>query len=331
MAAPRRAPILIHTPPPWRLPEASVTPRARWLDRRAVVRRLGLGLIGAGLAACADDAPPRPADPLATTPEAPPRPPAPRDPRFTADRPLTPERVAARYNNFYEFGTDKDAVWTRVGAFATAPWRLTLAGHCRNPGPIDVDDLLRRLARSRQERVYRFRCVEAWSMVVPWTGVPFAELVRLADPKVEATHVRLVTAMDAAAMPGVAAQPWMPWPYFESLRLDEAVHPLALLATGIYGHPLPRQHGAPLRLVVPWKYGFKSIKSLVRVEFVAGQPRTFWNSLAPNEYDVLGNVDPAVPHPRWSQSTERDIATDERFPTRPYNGYGDQVAGLYVG
>ncbi len=316
----------VHTPPPWRLPERQVTPESAWLDRRRFVASLGLGALG--LAGCEG----RPAgQPLETAPKTATSGlyPAKRNPAYAVDRPLTEARVAATYNNFYEFGTDKSAVWRRVGDFAIRPWTVTFGGLCRNPGPVRFEDLVRRMAL--EERVYRFRCVEAWAMVVPWSGFPLADLVALADPAPEARWVRFVTAHVPRQMPGAAEQAWFPWPYHEALALAEARNPLAFVATGIYGRELPKQHGAPLRLVVPWKYGFKNIKSVVRVDFVAKPPRTFWNSLAPDEYDLAGNVDPRVPHPRWSQATERMIGTGERRPTLLYNGYGDQVAGLYRG
>lgn len=321
----------IHVRPRWWLPEGAVTPESAWLDRRRFARALGLGAIAAALPACSDTPNDGPDSPLETTPSTattglyPP----PRNPAYVADRPLTAERVAASYNNFYEMTTDKSAVWRVSGTLTIRPWTVEFAGHCARRGPIDFEALLHQMPL--EQRVYRFRCVEAWAMVVPWSGFPLAKLVEWAQPTAGATHVRMITAERAGEMPGVVAQPWLPWPYHEGLSLAEARNPLAFIATGIYGRELPRQHGAPLRLVAPWKYGYKNIKSIVRFEFTNSAPPTFWNSLAPAEYDFAGNVDPRIPHPRWSQSTERMIGTGERRPTLLYNGYGPEVAALYRG
>ncbi len=304
----------IQIPPRWRVPDAAVTPESTWLDRRR--------FIGGSLALAAGCArrepPPAPARPLA----------APRNPRYVAG-PITAEGLASRYNNFYEFGTDKEAVWRRVGGFRVQPWSVEVAGLCERTGVFGLEDLLR--AMKLEERVYRFRCVEAWAMVVPWIGFPLADLVRWLRPRADARYLRLVSAHRPEQMPGVREQPWFPWPYFEALSLTEATHDLAFVATGIYGHELPGQHGAPLRLVVPWKYGYKSLKSLARLELLPSRPATFWNALAPKEYGFAGNVDPTVPHPRWSQARERQLGTDEMTPTLPYNGYGAEVSRLYPG
>jgi len=315
----------IRTPPAWHLPEAQVTPEAVWQGRRRFLAAAGLGALA--LAGCRSaDAPASPlatVDPGLTADLYPAR----RNPAYGVDRPLTDERTAASYNNFYEFTTDKAEVWQQVGAFQPWPWTLTLSGLCRKPGQHDLAKLMRQFAL--EERVYRFRCVEAWSMVVPWTGFPLRPLIALADPLPEARYVRLVTAERPDQMPGMRGQAWYPWPYFEALSLPEATHELAFLATGIYGHALPRQHGAPVRLVVPWKYGYKNIKSIVGIEFLAERPATFWNKLVPHEYGFDGNVEPQVPHPRWSQASERAIGSGERLPTLPYNGYAAEVASLY--
>lgn len=293
-----------------------MTPRAHWLDRRAFMASAAL------LACSANDAPhTTKASPLAGLY------PAPRNPKYVVHQPLTDERVAARYNNFYEFTTDKAKVWRAVRDFEPYPWTVQIGGLCGKKGRFSLDDLLKRF--TLEERVYRFRCVEAWSMVVPWTGFPLSDLVRWAEPDSGARYVRFTTAERPKQMPGVREQPWLPWPYFEALTLAEATNPLSLLVTGIYGHELPKQHGAPIRLIAPWKYGFKSIKSVAHIEFLADPPRTFWNALAPHEYDFLGNVRPDIPHPRWSQASERVIGTGERRPTHPYNGYAEQVAHLY--
>lgn len=318
--------MLIRIVPDWQLPERVATPEAAWRDRRAVLRTLGIGAASLAAIGCTPSVPPRgdePPDPTADLY------PAKRNPAFGSSRPLTAEIVAARYNNFYEFTADKAAVHRRVGAFRARPWTVEVTGLCAKPQVFDIDPLIRRFPL--EERIYRFRCVEAWAMTVPWTGFPLAALLRAVEPAADARFLRLWTANKPEQMPGLKAQHWYPWPYYEALRIDEAMHPLALLATGIYGHPLPAQHGAPIRLVTPWKYGFKSIKSVVKIELVQQRPGTFWNALVPQEYDFWGNVDPRVPHPRWSQASERLIGRGDRVPTLLYNGYAKQVAGLYRG
>lgn len=317
--------MLIRISPDWHIPERAATSEAAWRDRRAFLRALGIGAASLASVGCAPASAPM-------TPEPAPDPtadlyPAPRNPAFTPSRPLTAEAIAARYNNFYEFTPDKSEVHRLVGAFRARPWTVEVAGRCAKPQIFDLDALVR--AQRLEERIYRFRCVEAWAMTVPWTGFPLADLLRAVEPHPEARFVRFWTANTPAEMPGLKAQHWYPWPYYEALRIDEAMNPLALLATGIYGHPLPAQHGAPIRLVTPWKYGFKSIKSVVRVELVERQPGTFWNALVPQEYDFWGNVDPRTPHPRWSQASERLIGRGDQVPTLLYNGYAPQVAGLY--
>ncbi|HVP39925.1 MAG TPA: protein-methionine-sulfoxide reductase catalytic subunit MsrP [Candidatus Saccharimonadales bacterium] len=318
----------------WDVPGSQATPERDFLGRREFLR--DLGKIGAGLALGSGLG--RAAQALAAGAGAgsvfgaPPsrRPalyPAKRNPAFQLDRPLTAESVVTAYNNFYEFSEEKAAVKDLVGAFQTWPWRIQVAGLVEKPREIDLDDLLRALPV--EERLYRHRCVEAWAMAVPWTGIPMREFVKWAAPRSEARYLRMVSFLRPDQAPNQKQATWYPWPYFEGLRLEEARNELALLAVGLYGHDLPKQDGAPFRLVVPWKYGFKSIKSIVRFEFTAKRPRTFWNDLAPSEYDFDANVNPAVPHPRWSQATERMIGTDERRPTLPFNGYGAWVAGLY--
>jgi len=253
--------------------------------------------------------------------------PAARNPSFTLDRPMTDETVAGRFNNFYEFSLGKEAVWKLMDQFVTRPWEIEVAGLVEKAGVYDVDDLIRRMPL--EERLYRFRCVEAWAMAVPWTGFPMRALVDYVRPRSSAEFVRLVTFLNPDQAPGQKTYGGYPWPYFEGLTMAEATNELTLLVTGIYGHELPKQHGAPIRLIVPWKYGFKSIKSIVRIEFTDEQPGTFWNTLAPSEYDFWANVNPEVPHPRWSQAMETLIGTGERRPTLLYNGYGDYVAHLY--
>lgn len=247
---------------------------------------------------------------------------------------LTRYEDATGYNNFYEFGSGKADPSRAAKTLVTSPWSVTVGGECARPGTVPLETLLKGLVP--EERVYRMRCVEGWSMVIPWLGVPLAEVLRRFEPGSDAKFVAFTSLADPRQMPGVRA-PILDWPYREGLRIDEAMHPLALLATGLYGRPLPQQNGAPLRLVVPWKYGFKGIKSIVAIEFTRRAPRTAWNDMQPREYGFFANVNPAVDHPRWSQASERRIAGDgnrlfaDRIPTLPFNGYGEQVAGLYRG
>ena len=259
--------------------------------------------------------------------------PAERNDLYRVDgRPGTAENIAGRYNNYYEFTTNKSGVWELAQDFTPRPWTVEVEGRCNKPGTYDLDDLMRAVGSHMEERIYRFRCVEAWSMVVPWTGVPLGKLLDHFEPHGDAKYVRFLTVLRPEEMPGQArAASGYPWPYYEGLRMDEAYNELALASFGIFGHPLPNQHGAPFRLTVPWKYGFKNIKAIVMIEFQDHQPPTFWNDLVPREYDFFANVDPAVPHPRWTQATERDIGQGgERIETFPYNGYAEQVASLYT-
>jgi sulfoxide reductase catalytic subunit YedY len=326
---------------PYSLPEREATPEEVFLDRRRFLRTLGTaglgaiaGLTAGGLLGCsrADESGARAAADSTRTAAKLPSPlaalyPAARNPKYVLDRPLTDEKLAARYNNFYEFTEVKDQVWKLAAKLTTRPWTLEIKGLVEQPRTIDVDDLVRQMRI--EERLYRHRCVEAWSMAVPWTGFPLADFVRFARPLSSARYVRLASFMRPAEAPG-QKHDWYPWPYYEGLTMAEATNELALLATGIYGHELPPQHGAPIRLVTPWKYGFKSIKSIVLVEFTDQKPHTFWNDEAPAEYDFTANVNPEVPHPRWSQATEQMIGELLRRKTLPYNGYGDYVAKLYA-
>jgi sulfoxide reductase catalytic subunit YedY len=245
--------------------------------------------------------------------------------RFPIDRPQTGEADVARWCNFYEFAFDK-AVWRHVDKFEPDPWTVEITGLVARPRTFDLDDLHRQFPL--EERIYRHRCVEAWAMVVPWTGFPLAELIRKVEPLPDARYVRFVSFHRPDQARGQRAR-GQPWPYTEALSLAEATNELSFLAVGMYGHSLLKQNGAPVRLVVPWKYGFKSAKSLVRIELTADQPATFWNTLAPHEYGFEANVDPEVPHPRWSQRQERMLGTREIRPTVLYNGYGEWVASLY--
>jgi sulfoxide reductase catalytic subunit YedY len=252
--------------------------------------------------------------------------PADRNGTYALDRPLTDESVAGRYNNFYEFTSDKESVIGLSRDFRMRPWSLEVTGLVARPAVYDVDDLVRKMPLD--ERLYRHRCVEAWAMAVPWTGFPLSALIRKSEPLPDARYVRFVT-FSKPEQPGMKRMKYVPWPYHEGLTLPEAMNDLTILATGIYGHPLPPQHGGPIRLVVPWKYGFKSIKSIVRIELTSTQPATLWNTLEPREYDFVANVNPAIPHPRWSQKTERMLGTEKKRPTIIYNGYGRYVGDLY--
>ncbi|HMJ89143.1 MAG TPA: protein-methionine-sulfoxide reductase catalytic subunit MsrP, partial [Candidatus Acidoferrum sp.] len=282
---------------PWYLDERFVTPENVFRNRRQFLKQMGF------TAAAAIAAPS-----LLAAEGAKKGYPYPRTPEFNPGWKLTDEKVAGSYNNFYEFSLQKDRVKNLTGKFVTSPWPIQISGLCEQPMTIDAAELVDTMPI--EERVYRFRCVEAWTMIVPWTGFPLSKLIEKAKPKTEAKFIRFETANRPEQMPGISALPNYPWPYFEGLRMDEAMHPLTLIATGIYGKPMAKQHGAPLRIVVPWKYGYKSIKSVVKIEFIAKQPTTFWETLQANEYPFESNVNPAVPHPRWSQATERMIDTN---------------------
>lgn len=244
------------------------------------------------------------------------------------DKPTSFEAVTT-YNNYYEFGTDKeDPAKVAPGRLKTSPWSVAVEGLCAKPGKVALEDLIR--PHKPEERIYRMRCVEGWSMVIPWLGVPLGEVLKRFEPSSAAKYVEFTTLADPAQMPGVKSRV-LDWPYVEGLRLDEAMHPLTLLSTGLYGKELLPQNGAPVRLVVPWKYGFKSIKSIVKIRFTDSQPATAWGRQSPREYGFYSNVNPEVDHPRWSQATERRIGEFRRRPTLMFNGYGDQVASLYQG
>jgi len=306
----------------WEIPESEATPEAAFLNRRNLLKAMGMGSLamaaGAALpgrAAFAEDA----ADPSAGLY------PAKRDEKYTLDRPITDEKLVTHYNNFYEYGEDKD-IADRAQQLKIRPWTITIDGMVEKPQTLAIDDLLKRV--QLEERLYRHRCVEAWSIAVPWTGFPLKALVDIAKPLSGAKYIQMTTFMDKAMAPGQKMF-WYPWPYVEGVTMDEAMNELSLLGTGMYGHPMPKQDGAPLRLVLPWKYGFKSIKSIVKFSFVDKRPVGLWEKLQPQEYGFWANVNPAVPHPRWSQATERVIGTNKRVPTLIWNGYGDFVAHLY--
>jgi len=308
----------------WELPESAATDERVFRDRRRLLHGLALSgpILAAGFggmsAAHADGDDGRPTAGLY---------PAKRNDRYKLDRPVTAEKAATTYNNFYEFGTDKD-IWESAQALKPEPWTIEIAGMVENPTTISFDDLVKKMGL--EERLYRHRCVEAWSMAVPWSGFPLAKLVDFARPLGSAKYLQMTTFMDPAMAPE-QNKFFYPWPYVEGLTMAEAKNDLAFLVTGMYGKPVPKQDGAPLRLAVPWKYGFKSVKSIVKFEFTDKQPSTFWEALQSSEYGFWANVNPAVPHPRWSQATERVLGTDERVPTQIWNGYGEFVADIYKG
>ena len=319
--------MLLRTPKDWELPESAVTPERdyRLRPRRDFLKTLGYGV--AGLAGGALT----PREVRATTAGFPTRVnPNYRDPALKP----TADALVTSYNNFFEFGTGKDEPKLNANrGWKTEPWTVEITGLIRNPVKIDANDLVTKMGGAEQ-RVYRFRCVEAWSMVIPWDGFPLAKLIAWADPKPEARFVTFTTFNDPKTVPGQRGSA-LDWPYFEGLRLDEANHELSFIATGIYGRPIPNQNGAPLRLVVPWKYGFKCGKSIVKIDFVAKQPRNTWQAMAASEYGFYANVNPQVDHPRWSQASERVIGggglLGARQKTLLFNGYEQQVAPLYAG
>ena len=302
------------------VPDADATPEPLYLRRREFLGLGAAGAVGAALAPLAaragEDGPAGPALPAASRVD------------LAGGEAPTPWKAVTTYNNFYEFGSGKDDPARLAGSLRTRPWTVSVEGEVKRPRVLDVDEVLR--VAPLEERVYRLRCVEAWSMVVPWVGFPLAELVRRLEPTSRARYVAFETLLDPAQMPGQRSRV-LEWPYLEGLRIDEAVHPLTLVAVGLYGRVLPSQNGAPLRLVVPWKYGFKSAKSIVRIRFMEEPPRTTWARMAPSEYGFYANVNPAVDHPRWSQAKERRIGEFLRRPTLPFNGYAAEVAGLYAG
>ncbi|WP_337052323.1 protein-methionine-sulfoxide reductase catalytic subunit MsrP [Pseudoxanthomonas sp. USHLN014] len=307
------------------LKDHQVTDEAVYRGRRDLFK-LAAALPALALAGCADADPPD-APKTVVTPEQ-------AKAGFRTSETLTRYEDVTSYNNFYEFGTGKTDPSSATKTLRTSPWSVKVSGECEKPGTLALEDLLK--SAPSEERIYRLRCVEGWSMVIPWDGIPLAAVLKRFAPTAKAKYVAFTTLADPRQMPGIAYRS-IDWPYREGLRMDEAMHPLTFLATGVYGKPLPQQNGAPLRLVVPWKYGFKSIKSIVEIRFVEKMPPTAWNDLQPNEYGFFSNVNPDVDHPRWSQKTERRIAGNasklfaERIPTRPFNGYADQVASMYAG
>jgi sulfoxide reductase catalytic subunit YedY len=301
---------------------SEITDEARYLGRRAWIRSVAAGAVGAAAAGLAPGAP----SVLATNGQD--DLPGVRKGPFGTDEKLNSWEDITTYNNFYEFGIDKDDPARHAGKLSTRPWTVKVEGHCQKPGTYGIDDILKWFPL--EERVYRLRCVEAWSMVIPWVGFPLGDFVRRMEPTGKAKFVEFSTLQRPAEMPGQRTSV-IQWPYVEGLRMDEALHPLTIFAVGLYGKVLPNQNGAPIRLVVPWKYGFKSIKSIVRVRFVESQPMTAWSLMAPQEYGFYSNVNPDVDHPRWSQARERRLGEFFRRKTLMFNGYADQVAGMYAG
>ena len=327
----------IRIPANWEIPDRLATPESIYLSRRQVLAGMGLGTLalGVGIGCAAAEAPG--VEPARSRIAAPAlgdrfagRFPAPRRAEYQlGERSLTPEETAASHNNFYEFTTAKGRVWELAQGYSVDPWSVEIAGLVRQPRTLALEDLLERFPL--EERLYRFRCVERWSMQVPWTGYPLSTLIDYLEPLPSAKYVRFVSFQDPDNLVGQRTSPWYPWPYFEGLRMDEARHELAFVVVGSYGHALPMQHGAPWRLALPWKYGYKSPKSIVRIEFTKRRPDTFWNETTPREYGFFSNVEPHKPHPRWSQAAEYDIGTGEDRETLLYNGYAEQVGGLYDG
>ncbi len=303
----------------WELGENQATPEGIFLQRRSLVKAMGLGAASLALPTIAS-AQDKGKDPSATLY------PAKRNDRYGAPTPVTAEKLATTYNNFYEFGTDK-SIWRDAQKLEVRPWTIKVSGMVEQPFEIAIDDLLAKV--QLEERVYRHRCVETWSMIVPWSGFPMRSLVELCKPVSGAKFVVMKTLSKPAVM-REQRDPLYPWPYTEGLAMDEAMNDLTFIATGLYGKPIHKQNGAPLRLVAPWKYGFKNVKSIVSVEFSDKRPVSFWEKLQSSEYGFWANVNPQVPHPRWSQATEKPLGSDERIPTQLYNGYGEFVAGLYA-
>jgi sulfoxide reductase catalytic subunit YedY len=298
-----------------------ITPKHVYLSRRDFFRAAGVVAGSAALTACAPSV-------LEEAQNAAPGPTS--NATDELGDPVNTYQDITNYNNYYEFSTNKEAVAPLSENFTTAPWSLEVGGLVNNPKTFAIDDILKLFPQ--EERIYRLRCVEAWSMVIPWNGFPLASLLDMVEPTSDAKYVRFETIYRPEEMKGQGS-PFYPWPYQEGLRIDEAMNDLTILATGIYGEPVLPQNGAPIRLVVPWKYGFKSIKSIVKIELTAEseRPSTLWSTTAPNEYGFYANVNPNVDHPRWSQASERRIGEINRRPTLPFNGYGEQVASLYEG
>ena len=303
------------------IPWSEVTPERLYLRRREFIQGAAAAAIGSALFPFAAEAQLQGPGKLA------------RLPNITKSKFSTTEKVndyddVTEYNNFYEFGTEKDDPARNATKFVPRPWKVAVEGMVGKPGNYDLDELIKGIAL--EERIYRHRCVEAWSMVIPWVGVPLADVIKKVEPQPSAKYVEFSTLFDPSRMPG-QRRGVLDWPYLEGLRMDEAMHPLTTLVVGLYGEVLPNQNGAPLRLVIPWKYGFKGAKSIVKIRFVDKEPKNTWQVMAPNEYGFYANVNPNVDHPRWSQKSERRLGQFLPKRTEMFNGYGDQVAGLYSG
>lgn len=304
----------------WEIRESAATPEQVYLDRRAVLGAIGFGAAGTILTPSLASG--QTADPSAGLY------PAKRNDAYSLDgRAITPEAINANYNNFYEFGGSK-TIAAAAQALKTRPWTLKIDGMVEKPFEIGIDDLLKRV--SLEERLYRHRCVEAWSMTVPWSGFPVSALLEIAKPLASAKYMRMETFLDPKMAPG-QRQTWYPWPYVEGITMAEAANELAFMVTGAYGKPAANSFGAPLRIALPWKYGFKHIKSIVRVTFTDQRPKSYWEALQASEYGFWANVNPEVAHPRWSQASERVLGSNEQIPTKLFNGYGPYVADLYKG
>ncbi len=336
--------MLIKTRTGREIPSSEITPESVYRSRRDFIRAatqvsIGAGLAGTGMFALGQDGSAPAALNLAGKPvwleqQIAARIQAPASGPFTTTEELTPASDVSSYNNFYEFGTDKGDPSTNARDFKIDPWSVEVTGEIGKPGTYTLEDILK--PHTLEERVYRLRCVEAWSMVIPWVGFPLGDLIARFEPTSKAKYIEFQTLVDPDQMPAQGSRfSTIDWPYQEGLRMDEAMHPLTIMAAGLYGDALPAQNGAPLRLVVPWKYGFKSIKSIVRINFRETMPNTTWNDLQSSEYGFYANVNPAVSHPRWSQATERRLPTSlfmpRRIDTMPFNGYAEEVASLYAG
>ena len=307
------------------IPSSEITDEKLYLGRRAFLRGAAATSVGIAVGGCfpseemeaaAPDAAALPAELQAK----------PAPPRYRTEEPQTPWEAVTTYNNFYEFGTGKSDPAENAHTLKPRPWSVVVGGEVGKPGRIGFEDLIK--PHALEERIYRHRCVEAWSMVIPWIGIPLGEILKRFEPTSKAKYVKFETLFDKEQMP-LAKRRVLPWPYREGLRMDEAMHPLAILAVGLYGRELPNQNGAPLRLIVPWKYGFKGIKSIVKIELVERRPRTTWESEGPREYGFYANVNPKVDHPRWSQKRERRIGEWTKRPTLFLNGYEEEVGSLY--
>ncbi len=322
--------------PGWALKENTCTSKSAYTNRRKFIKSLGLGTIGiAALGGCTAQSQNVIGGPLDKIPDNAPRDgfPAARNEVFQVpEREMTERILASSYNNFYEFINQGDLknVWPLVDDYEPFPWTLQIQGEVEKKQTWDLVELIQSMPL--EERVYRFRCVEAWSMTIPWTGFPLSSLIQKCNPKSSATHVKFTCVSRPDQLPGQKKATWYPWPYFEGLRMEEAMNELAFVAVGMYGEPLPKQNGSPLRLVLPWKYGYKGPKALTRIEFTRKQPSTFWNELQPKEYGFLSNVNPNIPHPRWTQASERFLQSEEveqRVRTQLFNGYDEWVGDLY--